>query len=287
MTDDRARENARKRLAERQARMEGKKRSTHRNSALLDAPRALVRRFGYRRVLVVLAACVLVILAFSALRSCAGCVASTDQPTDAAVDRPQAADEDGGSIDQNTLVALLGDDVAARLIEAAAENDDVAWIAAHPDAYATDGVAVQRKLLKLAAVEPEAVPFVRSFPSSYPQETAEASPSIEGSSVPSLYQWDQRWGYTVYSSTTFALTGCCPTSLAMIYQGLTGRDDVSPYDLALKARHDGFESAYDGTDATFLVAEAAGLGLACASVAVDSASVRSALEQGELLICNV
>ena len=186
------------------------------------------------------------------------------------------------------VVALVaGDDLAAQLVQAASASDDAAWIAAHPDAYAVDGEAVQRKLLKLAAVEPEAVAFVRTFPDAYPAESALGTDDPASGEVPRLYQWDQRWGSTVYSSTTFALTGCCPTSLSMVYQGLTGKGDLSPYDMGKRASDGGFETAFDGTDSSFLVSEAASLGLSCEALSVDAGSVRAALEGGAVLVCNV
>ena len=190
-------------------------------------------------------------------------------------------------IDEAKLKAVLGDDLAAQLVQAASASDDAAWIAAHPDAYAVDGEAVQRKLLKLAAVEPEAVPFVRTFPDAYPAESALGTDDPASGEVPRLYQWDQRWGSTVYSSTTFALTGCCPTSLSMVYQGLTGKGDLSPYDMGKRASDGGVETAFDGTDSSFLVSEAASLGLSCEALSVDAGSVRAALEGGAVLVCNV
>ena len=192
-----------------------------------------------------------------------------------------------GCVDLEALKAVLGDDLAAQLVQAASASDDAAWIAAHPDAYAVDGEAVQRKLLKLAAVEPEAVAFVRTFPDAYPAESALGTDDPASGEVPRLYQWDQRWGSTVYSSTTFALTGCCPTSLSMVYQGLTGKGDLSPYDMGKRASDGGFETAFDGTDSSFLVSEAASLGLSCEALSVDAGSVRAALEGGAVLVCNV
>ena len=144
-----------------------------------------------------------------------------------------------------------------------------------------------RLQLKLAAAEPEARSFVRTFPDAYPAESALGTDDPEPGQVPRLYQWDSRWGSTVYSSTAFALTGCCPTSLSMVYQGLTGKGDLSPYDMGRRASEGGYETQFDGTDAAFLVNEAASLGLSCAALAADADSVRAALEGGAVLICNV
>lgn len=146
---------------------------------------------------------------------------------------------------------------------------------------------MQYKLLKLAATEPEAVPFVRGFPDAYPADAAEATGDPAAGEVPRFYQWDPRWGATVYSSTAFAVTGCCPTSLSMVYQGLTGKGDLSPYDMGVRARDGGYMAEFDGTDSSFLVNEAASLGLSCTSIDADADALRAALEGGAAVICNV
>ena len=322
MGDDEARERARRRLEERKARMRGEAstgRDTHgvhdarepissgrlrssrpgtgnRHSweahgsellfAFSEAATNLVRAVGPKRLAIAAAAIVLVVVLVAGVRGCMAAGAATQAPDEA--DRaPVQQQTQRDPIDEAKLKAVLGDDLAAQLVQAASASDDAAWIAAHPDAYAVDGEAVQRKLLKLAAVEPEAVPFVRTFPDAYPAESALGTDDPASGEVPRLYQWDQRWGSTVYSSTTFALTGCCPTSLSMVYQGLTGKGDLSPYDMGKRASDGGFETAFDGTDSSFLVSEAASLGLSCEALSVDAGSVRAALEGGAVLVCNV
>ena len=328
VADDEARERARRRLEERQARMRGEApagcdahkapcahephearrpissgrlRSSrpgtgNRHSweargpeplfALSEAATNLVRAVGLKRLAIAAAAIVLVVALVAGVRGCMAAGAATQAPDEA--DRaPVQQQPQRDPVDEAKLKAVLGDDLAAQLVQAASASDDAAWIAAHPDAYAMDGDAVQYKLLKLAAVEPEAVPFVRTFPDAYPAESALGTDDPASGEVPRLYQWDQRWGSTVYSSTTFALTGCCPTSLSMVYQGLTGKGDLSPYDMGKRASDGGFETAFDGTDSSFLVSEAASLGLSCEALSVDAGSVRAALEGGAVLVCNV
>lgn len=322
MADDEARERARRRLEERQARMRGEApagRDAHdaheshepissgrlrssrpgtgnRHSweargpeplfALSEAATNLVRAVGLKRFAIAVAAIAIVVALVAGVRGCMAAGAAAPAP-DEADQAPVQQQAQRDPIDEDELKAVLGDELAAQLVQAAETSDDVAWIAAHPDAYAGDGEAVQHKLLKLAAVEPEAVPFVRTFPDAYPAESALGTDDPASGEVPRLYQWDSRWGSTVYSSTAFALTGCCPTSLSMVYQGLTGKGDLSPYDMGKRASDGGYETAFDGTDATFLVNEAASLGLSCEALAADADSVRSALEGGAVLICNV
>ncbi|MBO4352518.1 MAG: hypothetical protein J5818_03380, partial [Eggerthellaceae bacterium] len=69
---------------------------------------------------------------------------------------------------QAALVELLGDETSAKLLAQAKTSIDALWIAAHPSAYAYDGVEVQYKALKLAADEPAALDYVREFPENYP-----------------------------------------------------------------------------------------------------------------------
>ena len=192
------------------------------------------------------------------------------------------------------LALILEDDLVSALLGKAKGSPEVRWVAAHADDYAVDGWAVQHKILKLAAEEEAASAYVRNWPAKYPasdQDLADKdalhAKTTGQQDVPALFQWDPRWGYTVYSSTAFGMTGCCPTALAMVYQGITGNDDMTPYDMGLLAQADGYMSLYEGTDANFLINEAPGLGLACYQIADDAASLVAAVEDGQVLIVNV
>ncbi len=254
-------------------------------SAARNAASRLFGILGPRGTLVAAGVVALVLVAAVVLAA-RGCAADAPEPVD---NVPASGEQNEGPEPETVSVPdYLDAELAASLVQAAANDADVAWIANHADEYAVDGDAVQYKLLKLAADEPEAVPFVRAFPERYPSEAGEGSggEKTQGG-APLLYQWDQRWGYTVYSSTTFALTGCCPTSLSMVYQGLTGKNDLSPYDMGVRAREGGYETQFDGTDATFLVNEASALGLSCAQIDVSADALAAALSDGGLVICNV
>ena len=231
MADDEARERARRRLEERQARMRGEApagcdahkapcahephearrpissgrlRSSrpgtgNRHSweargpeplfALSEAATNLVRAVGPKRLAIAVAAIALVVALIAGIRGCMAADAGTPAP-DEADQAPVQQQAQRDPIDEDGLTAVLGDDLAAQLVQAAGTSDDAAWVAAHPDAYAVDGAAVQYKLLKLAAVEPEARSFVRTFPDAYPAESALGTDDPEPGQVPRLYQWD-------------------------------------------------------------------------------------------------
>ena len=196
------------------------------------------------------------------------------------------------------LVSLLGEEEAAKLIAQAKTNPDALWIAAHPDEYAFDGIEIQYKILKLAADEPASIPYVREFPAKYPANDAVAdkelamdvaSPSdkVPTTNIPHLYQWDRRWAYTIYSSASFGLTGCGPTSLAMVYQGLNRTVDKTPHDIAVMAEEGGFMSEFNGTDSAFFTEMASGLGLNCWESYPDAENIKEELAAGHVIIANL
>lgn len=196
------------------------------------------------------------------------------------------------------LVTLLGEEETAKLIAQAKTNPDALWIAAHPDAYAFDGIEIQYKILKLAADEPAAIPYVREFPAKYPaadavadkdlaMDVASPSSAVPTTSIPHLYQWDRRWAYTIFSSASFGLTGCGPTSLAMVYQGLNRTVDRTPHDMAVLAEERGYMSEFNGTDSSFFIDMAPELGLSCWDAYPDEATIRDELKQGHVIVANL
>ena len=243
-------------------------------------PESTASSFVRRFALVAIAALLLL-----ALPACGAPPDSNDESSSAT----EAPADDRPAIDEKALENLMGED-AEMLITKAQDNEDRRWIAAHPDAIDFEGETVQWKLLLLAAEEDEAVSYVRDFADKYPAKAAEGgaeSGIADDTKVPHLYQWDKRWGYTVYSSTAFGLTGCGPTAFAMAYQGVTGKHDQSPYDMGLLAQQMGHMAQYEGTDAAFLTDAAAYFGITCTTIPVTESALREALRGGAVVIANV
>ncbi|MEG0758682.1 MAG: C39 family peptidase [Raoultibacter sp.] len=250
-------------------------------SAVWNASTAL----GPKAIALALGAIILLILLIFGISSCVSSCSSNQ--ADQAPTTQDEANQPAEPIVVNVPESINAD-LATALEAAAVNNADIAWIANHAEDYAMDGEAVQTKLLELAVNEPEAVSFVRDFIDRYPAATAEPfTDSVTQGTVPRTYQWDQRWGYTVYSSTTFSLTGCCPTALSMVYSGLTGKADISPFDMGVRAQNGGYMTEFDGTDASFLIDEAPSLGLSCSAIGIDGDSLRAALNAKQPVICNV
>lgn len=162
-------------------------------------------------------------------------------------------------------------------------------MAQQSESLGREGSEVTNKLVKLAVSDPEAIGYVVDFIDEYPQDQASplAQDEVSKGTVPQFYQWDERWGYTVYSGTAFGCTGCGPTSMSMVYAGLTGKVDKSPADMARDAAEGGYETDYDGTVNGFFTAEASNLGLDVTELDVTADSLEGALRSGMPVICNV
>jgi len=207
--------------------------------------------------------------------------------------------DDGPTPAVDALKELLGDETANKLLAKAETNEDAYWIASHPEAYQAEGREVYWKTLKLAADEDAALKFVRDYADMYPMDKPDMNPELAADSsslvstkfntkVPHLYQWDRRWGNTVYSSAAFGLTGCGPTSIAMVYQGVTGKDDMTPYDMGELARDNGFMSEFQGTGSDFFEFVAETYGFSCTVVYnADSDSIRELINDGYVVIANL
>ena len=295
------REQARARLEQRRARQQGarsrqpaarpRKAATPRKSA---RPRQTAALPISPKLLVVagLAALLIIGLVILAARGCVPSEGEGSLPTEGAntdVAANEATDSASSSaIDQEALADIMGEDLAMQMVVVAKTNPDVAWIAANPDAVGVDGAKAQRKLLKLATLEPAAVAFVREYLDSYPAETADPCDALPADvDIPLLMQWDQRWAYTVYSSAAFGQTGCCPTCLAMVYQGITRKTDLSPYDMGQLSKENGFMARYAGTDGNFLISVGGKLGLDVDDISATASNITDELAAGNVLIANV
>ena len=198
---------------------------------------------------------------------------------------------------KKALKAILGNETAALLIERAESDMDAAWIAANPDAYKEYGAELQEKLLKLAADDPLAIPFVRGFPEhAYTDGPNLKAPAMDKkihvkgipkTKFPHLYQWDLRWGYAKFSADGFGLAACGPTSLTMVYQGLTGKTNITPYDMGRMAEEQGFVITGQGSTDGLFTEMPLQLGLNWWEVPIDANGIKETLSAGHPIIANV
>lgn len=106
--------------------------------------------------------------------------------------------------------------------------------------------------------------------------------------VPLLLQWDERWGYEMYSDEMMGLSGCGPTSLAMAGLGLTGdAETFDPLAVARFAVRQGYYEDGVGTSWLLFSEGAEMLGLRVHKVAPVEDALRDFLDSGNPVICSV
>ena len=224
--------------------------------------------------------------------ACSACTATRESSEPVAVesdDQQEQSEEEEQpeQADFSLLPQTLDADVISGL-QSKASDERIVQIINHGEGLAALGQAAQEKLLKLAAKDDASISYVADFSSKYPAVAGEAyTDTVTKGTIPDLKQWDERWGYVNYCDGPMGLTGCCPTSLAMVYMGLTGNTDKTPADFAALATEDGFAVSGEGTVGDYLIYEASSLGLTCQWFYPSSQTLLWYLENGYAVIVNV
>ncbi|MCM1553128.1 MAG: C39 family peptidase [Butyrivibrio sp.] len=103
---------------------------------------------------------------------------------------------------------------------------------------------------------------------------------------PLLMQWDLRWGYAPYGDGMIGLAGCGPTCLSMAYISLTGDTSKNPAAIADFAYNQGYYTEY-GTAWALWTDGAASLGLKGETLSLSESVMKSALDDGALIVCSM
>lgn len=197
--------------------------------------------------LLIVVAC-LALLAIFGISSCvSSCVATRN-----------AQKEEQKTAETNPVdsrIAYGADDKISQELSSALDNaDKLKDIAANATAYSDD------RIIELALREPTAIDFVQQLPTASKETSAYTGTVVKGT-YPELYDWDTSWAFMDYGSLPLGLTGSGPTSLAMAYMGLTGKNDKSPADMAQLAINGGYATGASDTSADFFTSAASSLGL--------------------------
>jgi len=147
---------------------------------------------------------------------------------------------------------------------------------------------VPEGILQKVTAQPDTIEFAahfRYFGAS--EQDMDISADVVEGEVPLFLQWDKRWGYEMYGGNYMGINGCAPTALAIVYAGLTGNTDVTPYDLAQYSVDAGLYLAGQGTKWELMEAGGSHLGLRVQRIWKDQKAIRTALAEGKLLTVRV
>lgn len=105
---------------------------------------------------------------------------------------------------------------------------------------------------------------------------------------PLFLQWDKRWGYHAYGDdSTISVSGCGPTSLAMVVVGLEHDKSVTPAAVADFAMDNDYYMAGTGTMWSLMTEGAAHYGLDSTQIDIDRQQMEQCLESDGMLICSM
>ncbi len=140
---------------------------------------------------------------------------------------------------------------------------------------------VPEELVEFMEEYPEAREFVTDYlyqPD--PPLSKDISGEVQKGVFPHFLQWDERWGYEDYGGSFFAVAGCGPTAMSVVYSGLTGKSDMNPYKMSQWAEEQGYYIVGEGTSWEMMWSGANKLGLYWWEVDFDETSIRAALDSG-------
>ncbi|MCI6731634.1 MAG: C39 family peptidase [Lachnospiraceae bacterium] len=151
------------------------------------------------------------------------------------------------------------------------------------------------ELLDLIERNVETVDFVYHYPEltrkgTDPEQTALQEKLTENEKTdphPLLLQWDNRWGAMPYGKSMIALSGCGPTCLAMVINGLVDDLDVTPAEVARFATDNHYYLENQGTAWALMSDGCKHYGLRASEIGVDEEKMIQKLEEGCMLICSV
>ena len=148
-----------------------------------------------------------------------------------------------------------------------------------------DLTGIPDSLLELMEKNPETVDFVLNYPHRV-EQTVDIS-GLSREEVPLFIQWDQRWGYHIYGTDVLALTGCGPTSMAMVGYYLTGDERFTPDQMAEFCLENDYYAWGKGTTWTLFSQGVKKLGLKSEELPLFEPTMISHLEKGHPVVISV
>lgn len=147
---------------------------------------------------------------------------------------------------------------------------------------------VPETILEKVAKQPDTMEYAANFYRFGERDLdMDISADVTEGEVPLFLQWDKRWGYKYYGSNYMGINGCAPTALAIVYAGLTGNTDVTPYDLAQYSVSKGLYVSGQGTKWDLMEEGGRYLGLKVQRIGKNERKIRQALADGKLLTTRV
>ncbi len=172
-------------------------------------------------------------------------------------------------------------EVLARLNELGKGNELIAEIRRNSFQY-------PEKMLEALANNPEMADFVSGYTGSKTKASGGFSKEELALEFPLFLQWDPRWGYVKYGDNScIGLAGCGPTCLSMALYYLTGDESITPDSVAAYSMDNGHYVSGAGTAWGLLTDLPSKYGVKVSEPERSEQTLKSALDQGKVIICSM
>jgi len=143
-------------------------------------------------------------------------------------------------------------------------------------------------MLELLERNPDTEEYVRNYPEMKGQLLdIDLSDQVGTGEVPTLYQWDPRWGYSLYGKKEMGLTACGPTCLSMMCLYFLEDAKYTPRYIADWAKEKGYYIDGSGTIMAIMSKGAKELGLNVESLSPNKSTMLKRLKEGNLIVCSM
>ena len=143
------------------------------------------------------------------------------------------------------------------------------------------------ELLEMLSKNIEMLEFVIDYPEKKGKLYSDNIGEVAKGDIPLLLQWDQRWGYADYGNSSIAVSGCGPTALSMVIDGLTGDNTITPYTVAKFAENNGYYVEGSGSSWSLMTEGAAYFGVTGEEISLSKDTIYSILRSGSPIICSM
>ena len=144
-------------------------------------------------------------------------------------------------------------------------------------------------LLEALSKNSEMLDFVLDYPKKHTNASAETiGDDFVKNGIPTLFQWDERWGYAPYGSETIiAVSGCGPTALSMVVSGLNQDPSITPAVIADYASANGYLNENLDTAWELMTAGVEAFGISSATLSLTENAMAGTLAVGSPIICSM
>ena len=170
------------------------------------------------------------------------------------------------------------EEVQKKLEELANKHKEYKYILEHYEDY-------PETYLAALANNPEMLDYVKGYLDSHGVLDAKLTKSEKKEDYPLFIQWDKRWGYASYGTSSIGISGCGPTCLSMVIYGLTENELATPDKVARYSEEQGYYIEGTGTSWELMTDGAAAFGVTGSELSLDESSMKQALDAGHPIIC--